>query len=93
MKKLELKKLIREEIRKVLRENNTPTHTITVYDPSQVDYIVDDLKAAGASVVTIESPDNDETFVDVVMNDQQLRKFQSEWGTGNAKDDWSVESL
>jgi hypothetical protein len=56
-------------------------------------YIVDDLKAAGALVLTIESPDNDETFVDVAMSDQQLRKFQSEWGMANAKDDWSVEAL
>jgi hypothetical protein len=93
MKSTEFRKLIREEIRKVLREDNTPTHTITVYDSSQVDYIVDDLKAAGALVLTIESPDNDETFVDVAMSDQQLRKFQSEWGMANAKDDWSVEAL
>ena len=89
MNKQEFRKLIREEVRKVIKEDNTPTHTITVYDPSQVDFIVDDLKATGATVLSTESPDSDETFIDVNMNNQQLAKFKSEWDS--AKDDWSIE--
>lgn len=88
MKASEFRKLIREEVRKVLKENNKPTHIIQVYDESQVDYIVDDLKAIGATVLSVESPDPDETYIDVNMSSQQLAKFKSEWDA--AKDDWAI---
>ena len=88
----DLKKFITEG--KLLKENpQKPTHTMTIYSPDQVDFIVNDLKEVGAVVIgDVEKSDDDYTSVNLIITPQQLQEFEElGWGTANGKDDWYIE--